>query len=389
MLLCILYKYDTLRWGGKAAAMKRFFAKWKEWCPVTALVFFGIAIVAAVVEGLSKSHIGLADAINDTSGVAIRAVLSALTSWLPFSLAETALLLSPALIAWIVITIVRHGKQGASHAVRYAVSLLSVAALVYGIFVFGYGTGYYGKTIDQKLGMERNRLSAEELYQTSMILADRAAAELDQVNFPTGSSVMPFSYRELGKKLSAAYDTLCDDYPSFQRMHSSVKPVVLSEPWTYTHLSGVYCFFSGEANININYPDYIVVSSAAHEMAHQRGICREDEANFVSFLVCIRSDDPYIRYCGYAETLETVLSKLYSANSEMYRMAKSQIAPEILGEYTAYSEFFEKYRENRAATVTQTVNGSYIAAHGQPDGVKSYGLVADLVASYLLYGDGQ
>ena len=47
-------------------------------------------------------------------------------------------------------------------------------------------------------------------------------------------------------------------------------------------------------------------------MAHQRGIAREDEANFIAFLVCMASDDPYIRYSGYLEVYEYVASSLYS-----------------------------------------------------------------------------
>ena len=54
---------------------------------------------------------------------------------------------------------------------------------------------------------------------------------------------------------------------------------------TYTHISGIYTFYTGESNININYPDFVVASSATHEMAHQRGVARENEANFVSFVV--------------------------------------------------------------------------------------------------------
>ena len=96
---------------------------------------------------------------------------------------------------------------------------------------------------------------------------------------------------------------------------------MLSEPWTYTHISGMYTFFTGEANVNVNYPDFIMVSSAAHEMAHQRGVGKEDEANFVAFLVCTLSDDPYIRYCGYADVLNDLMGKLHSANPELYTKA--------------------------------------------------------------------
>jgi hypothetical protein len=56
---------------------------------------------------------------------------------------------------------------------------------------------------------------------------------------------------------------------------------------------------------------------------------------------------------------------------------------EVKKEYAAYSDFFEKYRENVAASVSNTVNNAYITSHNQPQGVKSYGLVVDLVVAYM------
>lgn len=195
---------------------------------------------------------------------------------------------------------------------------------------------------------------------------------------------MTFSYAQMNEKLNDSYRKLCERYPSFQNLYTNTKPVMLSEPWTYTHISGMYTFFTGEANVNTNYPDFIMISSAAHEMAHQRGIGKEDEANFVAFLVCSLSDDPYIRYSGYADVLNDVMSKLSSANADLYKKAREYMPQEVKNEFTAYSVFFDKYRENVAATVSTTVNNAYITSHNQPQGVKSYGLVVDLVAAYML-----
>ncbi|MBQ8403268.1 MAG: DUF3810 family protein, partial [Clostridia bacterium] len=47
--------------------------------------------------------------------------------------------------------------------------------------------------------------------------------------------------------------------------------------------------------------------------------------------------------------------------------------------------FFDKYRENVAADISTSVNNTYIENHNQPAGVKSYGMVVDLVVSYMLY----
>ncbi len=131
-----------------------------------------------------------------------------------------------------------------------------------------------------------------------------------------------------------------------------------------------------------------MISSAAHEMSHQRGVAREDEANFVSFLVCTSSDDPYIRYSGYLDMFTEVRDKLYSADHDMYTALMNKVPTKIRGELNSYSLFFDKYRENVAATISDKVNDTYITSHGQEAGIKSYGLVVDLLCAYMLYGDG-
>jgi hypothetical protein len=147
----------------------------------------------------------------------------------------------------------------------------------------------------------------------------------------------------------------------------------------------LYTFFTGEANVNTNYPDFVMVSSAAHEMAHQRGVVTEDEANFIAFLVCLTSDDPFIRYAGCMDVYQDVAGSLASASSELYTKLCAEAPEEIGREFYAYSVFFDKYRENVAADVTDSVNNAYIENHNQPAGIKSYGMVVDLVVSYLLY----
>ena len=365
--------------------MKKILKKIKECLPIWSVVLFAVFFAALIVNAMIEKNPTFANTVHHSVGTGIRAAISTLTSWIPFSLAEVMLILSPILLFVVCFFMMRRLRRSITAGIRYFVGFLSVLSLVFSIMVFGYNSCFYGESVEEKIGIERENLSAEQLYDTAILLIDTIREDLPYVSYPEGTySEMEFSYAQMNKKLNEAYLTLHEQYPSFERFYSNTKPVMLSEPWTYTHISGVYTFFTGEANVNVNYPDFIMVSSAAHEMAHQRGIGKEDEANFVAFLVCSLSDDPYIRYCGYADVLSEVMSKLYSANKELHAKALAYMPQELKNEYSAYSEFFDKYRENVAADVSTTVNNAYITSHNQPQGVKSYGLVVDLVAAYML-----
>jgi hypothetical protein len=185
----------------------------------------------------------------------------------------------------------------------------------------------------------------------------------------------------MNEKLIDAYDKFSKDHYFIKNFKSKLKPVMLSEPMSHTHITGVYTFFTGESNINVNFPDYTIPFTAAHELAHQRGIAREDEANFIAFLVCIDSDDTYLRYSGYLNLYEYVASALYRADPSLYKDLYYHLSEDVRNELRAYSLFFDKYRDSAASQVSGAVNNSYLQLQGTA-GTRSYGLVVDLAVAY-------
>lgn len=359
----------------------------KRRLPVFAFVLYGIAVAALAVLVAARLSPAFADTFNRYVGAVVRGALAHLTGWIPFSLGEAMVIFLPVAAVFMIVRACRKYSDSWRSVFVYLGSVLSVVSLLFSVFVFGFGTGYYGTTVDEKLGLDRSVVSPEELYYTAATLAAHVNSEAENVKYQYNDfSVMPYTFDEMSRRLVAAYDKVCDEYDFIPRLNSRVKPVMLSEPWTYTHISGVYTYFTGEANINTNFPDYTITYTAAHEMAHQRGIAREDEANFIAFLVCISSDDPYIRYSGYLEVYEYVASSLYSADKNYYSAVYSSLKTNVRAEMAAYSAFFDKYRENVVANVSEAVNNSYLQIHGTV-GSKSYGLVVDLAVAYYRRGE--
>ena len=324
-----------------------------------------------------------ADGFNRSVGTAFRFLLAKLTGWLPFSLAELCIVLIPLAAVVLVVIAYRHYCDSWKNTLVYIGIILSIVCSFLNLFVWTFAAGYHGHTLDQKLGLERKPVSAEELADTAEILAAELVELSDKITYmPSGASVMPYSVSEMNDKLIDAYDRLCEKHDFLDGFSSRLKPVMLSEPMSYTHITGIYTFFTGEANINVNFPDYTIPYTAAHELAHQRGIAREDEANFVAFLVCLESDDPYIRYSGILGTYEFVMSALYSADYERYSEIWHTVPQQIHGEQAAYSAFFEKYRDNLAATVSDATNDAYLKGQGASEGSRSYSMVVDLAVAY-------
>lgn len=350
--------------------------------PTAYIVIYAVFLLCLLIYIICLFSEGFADAVNQYVSAPVRAFLAHLTNWLPISAAEFLLLMLPAILVSLVIFGMKRYSGSWKDVFIFCGAILSALAIVLSTFFIGFAPAYRGTPLDKKLGIERRDVSAEELYKTAIILSEKINAEQSEIVYGNdGFSVMPYGIDEMNEKLLKAYDKVCDKYGFVQRLESRVKPVMLSEPMSYTHITGVYTFFTGEANLNVNFPDYTLPYTAAHELAHQRGIAREDEANFLAFLVCIESYDPYIRYSAYLNLYEYVASALSSADRTLYLKAAATLPALVLTEQSAYYDFFEKYRDSAASEISETVNNTFLIMHGT-EGVKSYGMVVDLAVAY-------
>ena len=323
------------------------------------------------------------DFYNRYIGVILRAGLALLTCWLPFSLAETFFMLMPVIVILLVVLVFRIAKKEIEDMVRYLICLLAALCFFLSTFTLGFAAGYRGTSLADKLGMTQDSVSAAELEDTARAILDEMDPLLDTLDYRSdGASLMPFSIDELNAVLQRDLKKAAKAYAFLPSFYSKIKPIVLSEPMTYTHISGVYTYFTGESNLNTNFPDYTLPFTAAHELSHQRGIAREDEANFMAFLICKDSENSYVRYSGYQNLLEYVLSALYRADSKRYYALLDELDYRIRYEIIAYNEFFDKYKDSTVADISGAINNSYLQSQGQSAGSKSYGMVVDLAVAY-------
>lgn len=357
-----------------------------ERLPLFCYILYGLAAVSLVLYLIMMNSVAFADWFNTTVAAGLRTLFAALTSWIPFSLGEAVIWLSPLLLFLVLRHAIRRRCDTWRTAMVYVGILLSVVATLFSVFVLNFAAGYRASPLEEKLELDRQKVSAEELYDTAVILIDRINHESAEIGYAkNGFSSMPYSLEEMNGHLADAYGVFAKEHGFITHVNSRVKPVLVSEVMSYMHITGVYSFFTGEANINVNFPDYTIPYTAAHELAHQRGIAREDEANFVAFLVCIGSDDPYVRYSGYLNVYEYVASALYRADKELYYKAVANLGSQVKAEMAAYNDFYDKYRESTVSQVSGTINDSYLQSQGTP-GTVSYGMVVDLTVAY--YRDG-
>ena len=350
--------------------------------PRLAIGVYLFLVLSLILYGIALLSPAFSDFFNRYISSAVRATTATLTGWIPFSLAETLLLFLPVLVVALVVYAVHFRCDSWRTVFVYVGEICAIVAFLLSLFIWSFGIAYQGSGLEQKLELDRKDVTVEELESTALILQEHLNELVDEIAFRDSDfSVMPYSLSELNDKLLVAYRQVDDHLPFLQTLDSRLKPVINSELMSHAHITGIYTYFTGEANLNMVFPDYTLPFTAAHELAHQRGIAREDEANFIAFLVCIASDDPYIQYSGYLNMFEYVGSALNGADSAKYQAIFGDLDRRIYYEEVSYSEFYAKYRHSKVSTVSNAVNDTYLKLQGTP-GAQSYGMVVDLAVAY-------
>ncbi len=355
--------------------------KKKKVIPLWVVISLLILAVSCAVYYASVNDVLLADRVNSGFSVLVRRTLAYITSIIPFSLFELVILLAVPILITIVVISLKFDKTFRAK-LRRLFSIIGLIALIISTYIFTLGIGYRTTPLAERLGIEnRADILPEELYMTAIAVRDELNALADTVEFDGSETVMPYTFEELSSKIVSAYDSYSVLYTDIYNFESRAKPVIFSSVMSDLRISGIYSFPTGEANINMSYPDYNLPFTVAHEFAHQRGICRENEANFTAFLVCISSDDAYVRYSGYLNLYEYIASALYRADKELYADVYSTVSSVAIADIKASNAVYKAHEDSFLGELNEKLNDSYLKLNGT-EGTVSYSYVVRLAVGY-------
>ena len=161
----------------------------------------------------------------------------------------------------------------------------------------------------------------------------------------------------------------------------SVKKSLFSLPLTYMGFSGYINPFTNEANINYKIPSTSLIFVINHEIAHQLGIASEKDANFISYLMLISSDDEYLKYCGLSYALRLCLNELSKLDYEKYRYFLERVNKGIIKDYVEINKFWKNY-EGKIEEVSKKSYDLYLKQNNIKSGIKNYNESISLILKY-------
>jgi hypothetical protein len=302
-----------------------------------------------------------------------------------FSVGEllTYLLLTAAFVCVVRLCVWLYLRPGerARRIVASARFGLWFAAVFLWAFLLSFGLNYQRPLLFNLLEYERRSASASELEAMSSEVLRGVNQSYEEAH--AGGRPMPEREGMVGL-LRESYDAVPELTLLPRGEYALPKPVLSSEVMSRLGVSGVYSPFTGEPNYNSDMPDFQLPFTMAHEMAHQRGVARESEANFVAYLVCINSRDPFIRYSGYRNGLG-VLGEFYRLDPEKAGALIKQLSPGYREDSRRAAIFWAK-AAGAAGSLSRRVNDLYLRANRVSAGAADYSGSTALIIGYYLKG---
>jgi hypothetical protein len=255
---------------------------------------------------------------------------------------------------------------------------------IYVSFNLLWGLNYNRKGIAYELGLDVKHYEQEDLLVVMNTLIGRLQA-LDS----TGRAERPSLNRKrtLFNEAVTAYDSLSQYHTGISYSVRSVKPSLYSYLGNYLGFTGYYNPWSGEAQVNTTVPLFVRPFTTCHEIGHQLGYAKENEANFAGYLSAKSSANPAFRYSVYFDLYSYSWYYLYRQDSVLAKQMNLQLPLGVKQDYKELREFWRKHR-NPVEVVIDKLYGQYLKANQQPSGKLSYNeVIAWLIAYYKKYGE--
>jgi len=245
-----------------------------------------------------------------------------------------------------------------------------------------WNTSYYASTFSQRSGLSAKPYSVEELAKVTNYFAQNAARLSTQVERDDQGHFA----EDLEACFAAGptvYDAIAAQFPCLDMESVEAKPIFFSRLQSILGFTGMYFPFTGEANVNVDAPACLVPATISHEMAHQRMVASELEANFVGITAAVTSEDVVFQYSGYLMGLIQTCNALYPVSPDTwYAIAGRWFTPELSTDWSDNNDYWAALASPVEDTAEE-VYDSFLKGNDQELGIRSYGACVDLLVAYF------
>ncbi|WP_202552019.1 DUF3810 domain-containing protein [Ginsengibacter hankyongi] len=314
------------------------------------------------------------------------AILRFLFGWIPFSVGDILYFIAG---LWIFLKLMKNTallfkkKFTLDLFVKKFWKLLLIFLSIYIVFNVFWGLNYNRKGIAWQLKLPKidydtvnlklmQDLLLQKVNETKQLLISKSLSYPDK--------------KELFERAKVCYDDAAVVYPFMKYRNTAIKSSLYGLMGDYLGFTGYYNPFTGEAQVNTTVPEFLLPYITLHEMGHQLGYAKEDEANFSGYLAAVNSHDTLFQYSTYLDLFVYANREVYYFDSTASKLAATQLIPAVKADLLEWRLFNRKYVNVFEPTITW-LYGKYLQENQQPQGLRTYNeVIATLMAYYKKYG---
>jgi uncharacterized protein DUF3810 len=306
--------------------------------------------------------------------------------WIPFSIGD---FLYAVIVLYFLAKIFQLIKAVFQKKISKPVVKSIVRQLLYfslSVYVFLnalWGLNYSRQGISSQLGLKVQKYNTNDLDTLTGLLQHR----LNQYALLYDSARRrSLSKKTIFHKSSEAYKLANKQFSFLKYSYPSLKPSMYTYMAQFFGFTGYYNPFTGEGQVRTNVPVFIQPFISTHEIAHQLGYGKENEANFVAFLVCKLYDDNDFRYSLYFDLYSYSISELFNYDYRLTKKFYQTLDTQVKKDRRELWRFYSKSR-NIIEPLVLRVYDQYLRMNNQPKGRHTYNeVLAWLIAYYKKYG---
>ena len=314
----------------------------------------------------------------------IAKTLRTLLGWVPFSIGD--LLYAGAFLwliikTWKLLKLVRRGKANEHFSWMLFRKYLKLSLLVYLVFSLFWGLNYFRQGIAKQVGIELKPYSVDDLFTLTTILQQRLNSYAEQID-----SVKRLQYNDNGVLFTRGrhvYEEVERKFPYLIYSSSSIKPSLFTPIGHWFGFTGYYNPFSAEAQLKTSIPVFLKPFVVTHEIAHQLGYAKENEASFVAYLACKNSSDINFLYSVYFEMYRDALFECrLTPNKELTETIRKNVHERVKWDILD----LRSYLLNNQNFIEPFMSGAYdryLKLNNQPKGKATYNEVIGYLVAYM------
>jgi hypothetical protein len=298
-----------------------------------------------------------------------------LFSWIPFSMGDLIYIILGTFILYYIITLFRKQRRNGS-----IIKLLIIINIFYFIYQIFWGMLYFQTPIIKKLSSQKEP-DVEKAKKLALTYLEKCKLTRQSVHENAKGVFIITNLTAIQKEIldqQAKLPSYISDKKATQIL--AIKPSLFKNVMSFTGILGYYNPFTAEAQYNSELPPTFIPFTTAHESSHQLGFAREQEANFVGYLIGIHSSNLELRYSTELFTLKSLLRFIVEEDPEFVKNVLHHYSPAMKKD-RVYEKSFVFSHQGWLDDFFGYTNNLFLKSN-QQEGSVTYSYFIDLLLNY-------